>query len=163
MKAVKATNEDIQNWLVLAAQVEELFGPMVDDPLFIQTLKRNIAEGRAFCIRENNGSPGSPLLGGILISTKDAPRYKIGWLAVSAHARGNGAATVLVQHVLDLFQTPAEVSVVTFGEDMEGGLPARKLYEKFGFVPQEENLPDGPEGGSRQLYKLVREKTTQEG
>lgn len=157
MKVVKATKEDIKQWLVLAAEVEELFGPMVDDPLFVQTLERNVREGRAFCIRENGGLPGEQLLGGILISTKNAPSYKIGWLAVSERARNKGAASALMKHVLEIFQSPAEVLVVTFGEDVEGGLPARRLYEKFGFMPQEEPVSNGPEGGSRQLFKLIME------
>ncbi|NIK67350.1 GNAT family N-acetyltransferase [Paenibacillus sp. BK720] len=155
MKVVNAAKEDIKQWLILAVEVEELFGPMVNDPLFVRTLERNICEGRAFCIRENDGVPGEPLLGGILISTRNAPSYKIGWLAVSEKARNQGAASALMRHVLELFQSPAEVSVVTFGEDLEGGLPARKLYEKFGFVPQEDPVPRGPEGGGRQLYILM--------
>ncbi|WP_336771561.1 GNAT family N-acetyltransferase [Paenibacillus sp. MMO-58] len=155
MKVVNATKEDIKQWLALAAEVEELFGPMIDDPLFVQTLERNIREGRAFCIRENDGLPGEQLLGGVLISTKNAPSYKIGWLAVSEQARKKGAASALMKHVLELLQSPAEVSVVTFGVDVEGGLPARRLYEKFGFMPQEEPVPNGPEGGSRQLFRLI--------
>ncbi|SFE96655.1 Ribosomal protein S18 acetylase RimI [Paenibacillus catalpae] len=155
MEVVKATKEDIREWLVLAAEVEELFGPMVDDPLFIQTLERNIDEGRAFCMRENSDITGSPLLGGVMISTKHAPNYKIGWLAVSERARSKGVATMLMKHVLGQFQVPAEVSVVTFGEDTPTGLPARKLYEKFGFVPVKETVPHGPEGGSRQLFRLL--------
>jgi len=157
VKVVNATEEDIKQWLVLAAEVEELFGPMVDDPLFVQMLERNISEGRAFCIRENDGLPEELLLGGILISTKNAPSYKIGWLAVSERARKRGTASALMKHVLEQFQSPAEVSVVTFGEDVEGGLPARRLYEKFGFAPQEEPVPNGTEGGSRQLFKLIME------
>jgi len=31
--------------------------------------------------------------------------------------------------------------------------PARALYESFGFVPAE-HLPNGPEGGSRQRFRL---------
>ncbi|WP_127496946.1 GNAT family N-acetyltransferase [Paenibacillus glycanilyticus] len=156
VKVVNAEKEDIKQWLVLAAEVEKLFGPMVDDPLFVQTLERNIREGRAFCIREDDGFPGEQLLGGILISTKKAPSYKIGWLAVSEQSRNKGVASVLMKHVLEHFQSPAEVSVVTFGEDVKDGLPARRLYERFGFAPQEEPVPNGPEGGSRQLFKLIK-------
>jgi hypothetical protein len=47
------------------------------------------------------------------------------------------------------------VLVDTFGEDSIDGYPARRLYESFGFVPSE-CLPDGPEGGSRQRFRLRR-------
>ncbi|MET3291049.1 UNVERIFIED_CONTAM: hypothetical protein ABID98_003619 [Brevibacillus sp. OAP136] len=35
MKVVNATKDDIAGWLELAAEVEYLFGPMVNDPKFI--------------------------------------------------------------------------------------------------------------------------------
>jgi GNAT superfamily N-acetyltransferase len=151
MKVEHATKADLHEWLVLAEEVEYLFGPLVNEPGFIQTLERNISEGRAFCMREHEGLAGSPLQGGVLISTKDAPKYKVGWLAVSSQARNKGVATALLQYVLQQINTPAEISVITFGEDVPDGKPARELYKKFGFVPQEQIFPNGPEGGSRQL------------
>jgi hypothetical protein len=47
------------------------------------------------------------------------------------------------------------VLVDTFGEDIIEGLPARRLYESFGFLPGED-LPDGVEGGSRQRFRFRR-------
>ena len=44
----------------------------------------------------------------------------------------------------------------TFGADSIEGHPARRLYESFGFVPAE-HLPRGPEGGSRQRFRLRRD------
>jgi GNAT superfamily N-acetyltransferase len=134
---------------------EYLFGPMVGDPKFIQAIEKSIDQSTAFCIRENDGTPGSCLLGGILFSSVGAPSYKIGWLAVSSRARNKGLATDLLGHVLRVVNVPAEVSVTTFGDDIPDGQPARRLYQKFRFVPQEEPIPNGPEGGSRQKFKLV--------
>ncbi|OPH51866.1 hypothetical protein BC351_34185 [Paenibacillus ferrarius] len=99
--------------------------------------------------------PGSRLLGGVLFSSADAPSYKIGWLAVSSRARNKGIATELLRHILKLVDIPAEVSVITFGDEIPNGRPARKLYQKFGFVPQDESIPNGSEGGSRQKFKLL--------
>jgi hypothetical protein len=48
--------------------------------------------------------------------------------------------------------------VDTFGEDNEEGRPARRLYESFGFVAAEE-LERGPEGGTRQRFRLRRAYT----
>ncbi|MBL7097031.1 MAG: hypothetical protein ISS15_05175 [Alphaproteobacteria bacterium] len=50
---------------------------------------------------------------------------------------------------------PCSISVATFGADNPEGHPARRLYERYGFEPRE-MLPRGPEGGTRQLYVLVR-------
>lgn len=155
MQVVSATKADINSWLELASEVEYLFGPMVNDPKFIQALEKNIEGGTAFCVRENDGAPHSRLLGGVLFSASNAPNYKIGWLAVSTQVRNKGVATALLHHILALVQIPSEISVTTFGENVLDGQPARRFYQKFGFIPSEESIPSGPEGGSRQKFKLT--------
>lgn len=39
-------------------------------------------------------------------------------------------------------------------ETIPDGQAARSLYQKFGFVPSNESIPNGPEGGSRQKFIL---------
>ncbi|WP_134682836.1 GNAT family N-acetyltransferase [Brevibacillus migulae] len=155
MNVVNATRADIDGWLELAAEVEYLFGPMVEDPQFIQALEKNIERKTAFCVREHDGLPGSRLLGGVFFSATHAPLYKIGWLAVSSKARNKGVATALVGHLLQLVAVPAEVSMITFGEDVADGRAARNFYQRLGFIPVEQSIPNGPEGGSRQIFKLM--------
>jgi ribosomal protein S18 acetylase RimI-like enzyme len=153
IKVVNATIDDIREWLNLASEVEYLFGPMVDVPNFVQALKNNINRNTAFCIRENDGTSGSQLLGGLLWSPSSTI-YKINWLSVSTQARQMGVATELIKHALMVVKAPAEVLVTTFGEDITDGKPARMLYQKFGFIPLDEKISNGPEGGSRQKFKL---------
>jgi len=155
MNVVHATLDDINGWLELAAEVEYLFGPMVEDPNFVLALEKNVKLNRAFCVRENEGSPSSSLLGGVLFSSTHAPSYKIGWLAVSARARNKGVASALLSRVLSLIEPPSTISVITFGEDIPDGEPARRLYQKFGFIPLIKVIPNGPEGGSRQRFQLT--------
>jgi GNAT superfamily N-acetyltransferase len=150
---VVAQPEDIPAWLVLAQEVEPLFGPLVDDPAFRSALHRNIARGTAFCVREGDGPCGVPLVGGLLLSPKP-PLYTIGWLAVAGQHRRQGGGRRLVEHVVDLVEAPAELVVTTFGEDGPEGGPARRFYERLGFYPAEP-APDGPEGGSRQIFRRV--------
>ncbi|WP_274362840.1 GNAT family N-acetyltransferase [Paenibacillus thermotolerans] len=154
MKVVPATPDDINEWLKLAAEVEYLFGSMVNDPNFIKALRRNIDRNTALCIRKNDGPSGSPLLGGLLWSS-NAPVYKIVWLSVASQARKHGVASKLLHYVLRSVEAPAEVFVTTFGEEVADGQPARMFYKRFGFVPLDEKLPNGPEGGSRQKFKLI--------
>jgi GNAT superfamily N-acetyltransferase len=151
-----AQPEDIPAWLDLAAEVEPLFGPMVDDPAFHRALERNVARGTAFCVREADGPPGAPLLGGLLFSPKP-PRYTIGWLAVTGSYRRRGIGRQLIAHVLCLVEAPAEVVVTTFGEGCPAGEPARRFYVRMGFHAAE-RAPDGPEGGSRQVFRQVKRK-----
>ncbi|OPG15394.1 hypothetical protein B2M26_11945 [Ferroacidibacillus organovorans] len=154
MEVVHATMDDITEWLKLASEVEYLFGSMVSDPNFVKGLEKNIGRSSAYCVRLNDGLPGSPILGGLLWSS-NPPAYKIGWLSVSTKARKQGVATELLNYVFRLVETPAEVVVTTFGDNVIEGRPARMLYKKFGFVPLDEPLPNGPEGGSRQKFKRI--------
>ena len=117
MQIALAQPADIPAWLDLAAEVEPLFGPMVADPGFHAALERNIARQTAFCIREQDGAPSRPLMGALLFSATHAPHYTIGWLAVAQRWQRQGVAHMLVEHCFRLVQSPAELSVVTFGAD----------------------------------------------
>ncbi len=90
MKVVNTTKDDLDVWLELASEVECLFGPMLSDPKFIQAIEKSINQLSAFCVRENDGLPGSRLFDGVLFSSAGAQSYKIGWLAVSSRARNKG-------------------------------------------------------------------------
>jgi GNAT superfamily N-acetyltransferase len=147
-----ATVDDLPAWLTLAAEVEPLFGPMVQEASFLAALHNNFARGTAFCLREQDGPPGSPLLGGLLFSPHP-PLYRISWLAVTEHARHQGHGARLLQHALVQVTPPATISVVTFGADNPAGAPARILYTRFGFTPAEMTTP-GVDGSSRQVFRL---------
>jgi GNAT superfamily N-acetyltransferase len=148
-----ACEQDIPAWFDLAAEVEPLFGPMVGDPGFESALRRNIARATAACVRVDNGPPGAPLMGALMFSPHP-PQYRIGWLAVSRRWRRRGIGRRLVDHALLLVERPAEVSVTTFGADVAEGQAARRFYARLGFAPAEMAEP-GPDGQSRQVYRLV--------
>ncbi len=152
MRVDTAQLEDIPRWLELAAEVEFLFGPMLNDPAFHRALENNIRRGTAFCVREADGPPGTALMGAILFSAKHAPSYSINWLSVAQRRRRLGVGRRLVRHVFALVRPPAHISVITFGEDIAAGQPARRFYEQMGFVAAE-RAPAGPEGGSRQVFR----------
>jgi hypothetical protein len=61
----------------------------------------------------------------------------------------------LLKHILQLVEIPSDISVTTFGDDIPDGQPARRLYQKFGFIPLMELISNGPEGGSRQMFRLT--------
>ncbi|HEX4906790.1 MAG TPA: GNAT family N-acetyltransferase [Acidimicrobiales bacterium] len=141
-----ADERDIPSWLEIVREVEPLFGLM---PAFDGTLARSIARGGAWCIRDADGA----VLAGMLLSPPE--RATIDWLAARRSARGLGHGRALVAHALRQLEAAPEVLVDTFGEDRVEGRPARRLYESFGFVAAEE-LERGPEGGTRQRFRLRR-------
>jgi ribosomal protein S18 acetylase RimI-like enzyme len=144
--AEPATEADIASWLEIVREVEPLFGPM---PAFGGTLERTIARAGAWCVRDSDGV----VLAGMILSPPE--RSTIDWLAARQSARGHGHGRELVAHALSQFAGAPEVIVDTFGDDNVEGRPARRLYESFGFVAAEE-LDRGPEGGTRQRFRLVR-------
>jgi ribosomal protein S18 acetylase RimI-like enzyme len=148
---VVAQPEDIPAWLVLAKEVEPLFGPLVDSPSFLNALHRNIGRGTAFCVREADGACGNPLLGGLLFSPKP-PIYTIGWLAIAQQYRRQRIGQRLVAHIMPFVEIPAELVVTTFGPDNPVGRPARLFYERLGFRPAE-LAANSPEGESRQIFR----------
>ncbi len=154
MRVQIAEYRDVRSWLDLAAEVEWLFGDMLGGPDFYQALLKNIGRGTAFCVRAGDGAAGAPLVGGMLFSPgrSDRPEYRIGWLSVAERCRRHGVGRLLVEHAFGLVKPPAVMTVETFGEEVEPGWPARRLYERMGFHPAE-LLPPGPEGGSRQTYR----------
>jgi ribosomal protein S18 acetylase RimI-like enzyme len=145
---------DVRNGLDLAAEVEELFGDMLGTAGFYRALLNNIGRGTAFCVREDGGHAGAPLLGGLLFSRArpDRPEYRITWLVVAERGRRCGVGTALIRHAFGLIAPPATLTVVTFGEDIEPGRAARRFYERMGFQAAE-SAPNGPEGGSRQVFR----------
>ncbi|ANW20213.1 GNAT family N-acetyltransferase [Streptomyces clavuligerus] len=88
----------------------------------------------------------------------EGPVHHVDWLVISERARGTGVGRALLARALERFApAPATVEVITFGADHPGAVTsgARVFYERLGFTPGPAADP-GPEGGSRQLYRLRR-------
>ncbi|MFK4690118.1 GNAT family N-acetyltransferase [Streptomyces pristinaespiralis] len=155
MEIRTAQKDDFEGYLGLAAQVEDWFGPMVDDPGFHQAVTEHIVRSTALVAAE--GPEGSELLGGLLFGPSH-PAHHVHWLVISAQARGRGVGKALMADAMSRFvrSGPATVEVVTFGPDHPGAVTsgARVFYERLGFTPAEATEP-GPEGGSRQIYRLT--------
>lgn len=146
-----STGADFDRWLKLAAEVENLFGPMVTEPGFQTALTQKIAEGQAFCVRQDEHSTGTRLLGGVIISTEE---NEIVWLAVSASARGNGLGDRLLAYAIENLDQTRPMSVVTFDNSVKAGLPAKRLYQKYGFADRE---PQGVNPAGIPIVLMVRE------
>ncbi|MEO3806884.1 GNAT family N-acetyltransferase [Nonomuraea sp. B1E8] len=148
-----ADEHDFPGFLSLASEVEHWFGPMVVEPGFHDAVHKNLRRSTALVAV----SSGPGLLGGLLFGTSHAPTYHIRWLVVSEQARGQGIGRALMADAMRRYvRGPGSVEVVTFGADHPGASAsgARAFYERLGFTPAEATDP-GPEGGSRQVYRLA--------
>ena len=151
-----ATEAEVPLILGLAGEVEHWFGPMVANPGFLRALDEHIAQQRALLAFDQDRKP----VGGVLFGG-ETPRFAVHWLVVSSSVRGQGVGRVLMTDVIDRLTggrglaTGEVLDVVTFGEDHPGAVEsgARVFYERLGFVPAEP-APNGPEGGSRQVFRL---------
>jgi GNAT superfamily N-acetyltransferase len=153
MLVLEATASDFAIFMSLAAEVEDWFGPMVNESGFGNAVTRNIARRSALVVVDDSEQG----LGGLLFSRHRAPNYEIGWLVVTAARRSEGIGEALVaEAVWRWVQTPAVVGVVAFGADHPGAR-SRGFYERLGFEPAEIVEP-GPEGGSRQRFELRLER-----
>ncbi len=140
-----ASGADVASWLGLAAELEPLFGPMAD---IQRAVERGIDRRTALV----TGAAGD-ITGGILLSRDDQP-HRIHWLAVTASARGHGMGLALVRAALGRWPD-GDIDVVTFTADTPHGEPARRLYERVGFV-RLRAAADAPDGSPRDLYRLQR-------
>lgn len=153
MIITRASRSDVPAWLALAAQVESLFGPMVEDLRFVAALERNIDRGSAYCVRENDQATDK-ILGGLMWSAHP-PDYEIGWLAVADGHRDLGIGRLLVRHALSLAPSASVVTVTTFAPEVSGGEAALRFYERLGFVPSAP-VPGIPADRQRLVYRGER-------
>lgn len=137
---------DLDSWLSLVPEIESLFGPMPD----LEThIRRGIERRTALVV-----SSGDDVAGAALLSRDDGPHH-IRWLAVRRSQRRQGVGAAIMTAILDRWPA-GDVDVVTFTAQAPDGAPARRLYERFGFIFAAPAGP-GPDGGPRDLFVLHRE------
>lgn len=143
-----AHDEDFDGILQLAAQTEDLFGPAVDNPVFHETIRRNIESGFGLVALIDGH-----VAGGLLFTKAGTHLFEIGWLVIDQAYRGQQIGrALLVDALVRWVHPPADVEVVAFGPDHPGAA-AVSFYEKLGFEFVEPEA-DGPEGGSRDRLRL---------
>ncbi len=143
MRVESFTLNMLPSLVQLAREVEPLFGsPMAEDSEFHEFIRRKVAQREALvvCDSLNRGE----VMGVIAFSHHNSA---ISWLAVFERYRGRGVGSMLLSQALRGLGANNAVSVVTFREGNPAGIPARKLYKKFGFADSDpEYVRDGRPG-----------------
>lgn len=120
------TTNDIPSVLKLAEEVEPLFGPMIENDDFINALKNVIQANNAFGYDNTDH-----LLSGAIVI--DRNENTIEWLAVASTAKQRGIGSLLLEKALKNLDPQRPVLVQTFSSTIKAGIPAKKLYSKYGF------------------------------
>ena len=146
MEIAIANYDVIPEWNLLAKEVEPIFqAPMADDPEFISFMTRKIEQKEAIIARE---SDSNALMGLITISHHS---NHISWFAVFEKYRNGGIGSKLLNTAVNDLGNDKVIEVTTFCEDYSDGIPARRLYQKFGFVDCD--LVTDMNGSPRSLMK----------
>jgi len=123
-----ATLEMFSIWKELAREVEPLFqGVMAENLELHKKIRGSMSNGDVFAAID----PMSNEIAGIIIVSRK--KNKIAWLAVFDKHRRKGAGALLLERAIKELNAARAIEVVTFREDNEQGLPARRLYQKYGF------------------------------
>jgi len=121
---------DMAGWLLLAKEAEPLFGPMIESPEFFEGLRQALIDENAFCIRDEKNMDNCGLCGGIIISKEN---NSIIWFVVGSKFRNKGLGKKLMTEAMKHLDHSKPITVNTFEDTVQDGLPARRLYHKFGF------------------------------
>jgi GNAT superfamily N-acetyltransferase len=125
-----STLEDLPEWILLAREVEPLFGPMAEDPGFLEGLRRAILCGDAFCVMNGGEEGRKRLQGGIVVSRTG---NEVLWFAVARESRGQGIGKALLEKAVMNLDPARPMTVTTFDATVQEGVPARKVYRTYGF------------------------------
>ena len=133
-----AEPRDLSGWLVLAKEVEHLFGPMSEVPEYRAALDGAIASGHALAAVVPSDDGAEEVVGGVVFSPEVG---SVEWLAVSARARGAGLGRELLSAASVRLDPARPIRVQTFAPASAGGAAARRLYAAFGFEDREDAEP----------------------
>lgn len=131
MDVVYSKVTDFDAWILLAREVEPLFGPMADEIDFQEGLRQAISLNTAFCIHSEPNGDNKSLIDGVVISKET---NEIAWLAVSKESRGNGYGRKLIEFAINELNPQKNIFVQTFDKSVPEGKSARNLYLDFGFT-----------------------------
>ena len=138
--------DDFNAWLEIAAEVEDLFGPMVEIKEFRDAISECIINNNAYCAENSTGETA-----GIIAINRE--KNEIEWLAVRQKERGKGYSNLLMEKAISEMVSHGPIYVQTFSGEIEEGKSARSLYFKYGF---KDLRPAGKNPAQKDTVIMVR-------
>ena len=134
-----ATINDRADWQAVAVTVAEIFGApdMPESNSFCEYMDSKISKYEALTAVDRISGK---CLGFIGFSRTN---NRISWFGVLENKRSRGIGSRLLKTALRQLDTTKEITVTTFCKNYQPGLPARMVYERFGFVDKEQIEHEG--------------------
>ncbi len=132
-----ATEKDLPEWYALATKVSQIFrhpGDMGTDPEFILYAKSKVSKYEALCSVDYMSGNIAGFIG------FSRTHNRITWFGVSENFRRKGVGSRLLKTALRQLDFTKPITVETYPEGYEPGIPAKNLYHKFGFIETESSL-----------------------
>ncbi|GHU36464.1 hypothetical protein FACS1894105_06860 [Clostridia bacterium] len=137
-----ATENDLPAWLALATEVSPIFRHPADmgkDAEFIAYAKSKASKYEALTAVDYMSGTNMGFIG------FSRTHNRITWFGVSAKYRGRGVGSRLLKTALRQLDHTKPITVQTYREGYEPGIPAKNLYREFGFT-ETESVLFGPHG-----------------
>ena len=132
-----ATEKDLSAWYALATEVSPIFRHPADmgvDPEFIAYAQSKSSKYEALTAVDYMSGKNMGFIG------FSRTYNRITWFGVSSKYRGKGIGSRLLKTALRQLDHARPITVETYPEGYESGIPAKNLYRKFGFIETESNL-----------------------
>jgi len=134
-----ATEKDLPAWYTLATEVSELFQHPADMGAELEANGSGKGTVNRYEMLTAVNYMSGINMGFICFSRQE---NKITWFAVSEKYRNRGAGSRLLKTALRQLDYKKPITVTTFQEGYEPGVPAKNLYRIYGFVETDSNITD---------------------
>ncbi len=129
MKIELATKQDIDTWMDLVYKVKDNF-PGLETQEALDEHRNTVLEfmdkASAICTKADNNIVGT------LLFSKET--NTLCFLAVDSEYRRKHIAEKMFSYMLDFMDAEKDIAVTTYRADVPEGIPARRFYNKMGFV-----------------------------
>ncbi len=124
-----ATKQNIDSWMALVDKVKGSFPGLETEETLAEhrkTVLEFMDKGCAICAKD-----GDRIVGALLFSKET---NTLCFLAVDAEYRRRHIGEKMFSYMLNLMDAGKDITVITYRADVPEGIPARKFYQKMGFV-----------------------------
>ncbi|WP_105616334.1 GNAT family N-acetyltransferase [Vallitalea okinawensis] len=133
-----ALEKDKEDWIKLAEDVADVFRApdMANDPEFHAYMDSKLSKNEAIIATDRMTNACFGIIG------FSRTHNRITWFGVFEKYRSNGIGEKLLKCAINQLDWGKDITVETYPDDYPPGIPAKKVYRKFGFIDIDKTLTD---------------------